>query len=259
MSRILWLSSRRHLGRHPWITVLSVVGVALGVAVVVAVDVASRSARVSFDLATEAIGGRATHRIVGGPGGVPEDVYTELRTELGMRSSAPVVEGRVAVGRRGRTMTLLGVDPLAEAPFRGYVEESGAASRLRPGTLLGRFLTDPGAALLAAPTAAAMGIAPGDDFSLVAAGRRHDMRLLDVVDPADPLTARGIENLVLVDIATAQELLGLRGRLSRIDLRLDEGASGDIERLIARSPPRDRRAAAATPPTSSPGPSASTS
>lgn len=236
MTRILPLASLRHLARHPWITVLSVVGVALGVAVVVAVDVSSRSARVSFELATEAIGGRATHQIVGGPAGVPEAIYTELRTELGLRSSAPVVEGRVAVGETGRTMTLLGVDPLAEAPFRGWADPTSAASRLAPGGLLGRFLTDPRAALLAGSTAAELGLAPGDAFPLVAAGRRHRMVLVEVLRPADPLEARGIENLLLVDIATAQELLGHEGRLSRIDLRLEEDSADAVGRLAAELP-----------------------
>ena len=43
-------SSLRHLLRHPWITTLSVIGVALGVAVVVAIDLSSTSARRSFDV-----------------------------------------------------------------------------------------------------------------------------------------------------------------------------------------------------------------
>lgn len=236
MSRILSLASRRHLGRHPWITVLSVLGVALGVAVVVAVDLASRSARISFELATETIGGRATHQIVGGPGGVPDEVYIDLRTVHGMRSSAPVVEGRVAIGERGRTMTLLGIDPLAEAPFRGYLDDAQADSRLQPGNLLGRFLTEPDAVLLAVTTAESLGLAPGDTFPLVAAGRRREMRLLEVLDPADPLQARGIESLVVVDIATAQELLGLAGRLSRIDLRLKESPKEEVARLAELLP-----------------------
>jgi hypothetical protein len=43
-------ASRRYLTRHPWQTWLSIVGIALGVAVVIAVDLANESARRGFRL-----------------------------------------------------------------------------------------------------------------------------------------------------------------------------------------------------------------
>ena len=58
---------------------MSILGVALGVAVVVAVDLANESARRGFLLSVEALSGRATHEVVGGPLGLPEAVYRELR------------------------------------------------------------------------------------------------------------------------------------------------------------------------------------
>ena len=93
MSAILWLSSFRYLIRHPGQVGLSVLGVALGVAVVVSIDLANQSAKRAFPLSIEAVAGRATHSIVGGPGGLSEDVYRRLRLEAGFRKVAPVVEG----------------------------------------------------------------------------------------------------------------------------------------------------------------------
>ena len=58
----------RHLTRHAWQAGLSIVGIAVGVAVVVAIDLANESARRAFELSTEAVAGRATHEVVGGPG-----------------------------------------------------------------------------------------------------------------------------------------------------------------------------------------------
>ena len=81
--------------------------------VAVAIDLANDSARRAFALATEAVTGRATHQIVGGPGGVPEAIYPRLRLALGAATIAPVVEGDVgAPDHPGRTFHLLGVDPL---------------------------------------------------------------------------------------------------------------------------------------------------
>ena len=55
MSAILWLSSLRYLIRHPWQVGLSVLGVALGVAVVVSIDLANQSAKRAFSRSIEAV------------------------------------------------------------------------------------------------------------------------------------------------------------------------------------------------------------
>ncbi len=44
------------------------------------------------ELATEAVTGRATHQISGGPSGLDEGLYRELRLALGVRSAALVDE-----------------------------------------------------------------------------------------------------------------------------------------------------------------------
>ena len=65
--KTFWNIGWRYLTRHPWQSVLMIVGITLGVAVVVAVDLANASASRAFDLSTETVAGRATHEIVGGP------------------------------------------------------------------------------------------------------------------------------------------------------------------------------------------------
>jgi len=85
----------RDLVRRPLHTGLLVVGVALGVAVVVAIDLAAGAARLAFARSAQAVTGRATHQVRGGPAGLPEDLYRQLRVEHGLRPSAPVVEGVV--------------------------------------------------------------------------------------------------------------------------------------------------------------------
>ena len=122
MTRPLARIALRYLRRHPWQLTLAVLGIALGVAVAVSIDLANESARRAFALATEAVTGRATHQIVGGPSGLADELYRALRVDLGARAAAPVLTGDVAASDfPGRAFTVLGVDPFAEAPFRPYL------------------------------------------------------------------------------------------------------------------------------------------
>ncbi len=108
--------------RRPWLTLLLIISVALGVAVVVAVDLANASATRAFQLSTQVIVGKATHQIVGGAGGIDDDVYLNLRRAQGFRNAAPIVEGYgSAVELGGQTVRILGIDLLAEPPFRTYI------------------------------------------------------------------------------------------------------------------------------------------
>ncbi|HKK26037.1 MAG TPA: hypothetical protein VJ941_10435, partial [Gracilimonas sp.] len=120
---LLWLSSFRFLLRHPWHFGLSILGVALGVAVVVSIDLSNSSAEKAFELSTEAVTGKATHQIRGAAEDLDESVYPSIRIEAGVRQSSPVVEGYATIDGLNRTVQVLGVDPIAEAPFRDFASQ----------------------------------------------------------------------------------------------------------------------------------------
>src|SRR5215470_14164384 len=99
----LWAASFRHLLRHPAQLALALIGLSLGVATIIAVDIATASSRRAFELSMDTVNGAATHEIVGGPQGIDERLYVELRTrELvpgqAQPSLAPVVDGYVMIG-----------------------------------------------------------------------------------------------------------------------------------------------------------------
>lgn len=228
--------ARGHALHRPLQSILLVAGVALGVAVVVAIDLANESALAAFNLSTEAVSGRATHRIVGGAEGLDEALYVRLRTDpaIDARASAPVVEGYVTVAELGgRPMTLLGLDPFAEPPFRAFFDAGGAL----PTEALGALLAVPGTVLVAADVAAEAGVAAGGALTADVAGRPVRLTVAAVLDPPDDLSRRALAGLVLADIATAQEVLGRVGRLDRIDLVFPEGGTAGLDALSAALPP----------------------
>jgi putative ABC transport system permease protein len=215
MIAFLARASYRDLLRHPWQVLLAAVGIGLGVAVVTAVDLTRASAQKALADATASIVGRTTHQIVGGPQGLNEKLYASLRRSGVVRELAPVIEARVRlVDRDGPSLRLLGVDPLAEAPFRGYwARREGASVDAR------RLMTQPGTALVSRAVLDRSGFQLGGKLRIAHAGQAV-LEIIGVLDPQGKYPALAGTDLAVVDIATAQESLGMLGRLTRIDVIL---------------------------------------
>ncbi|HSJ05762.1 MAG TPA: FtsX-like permease family protein [Longimicrobiales bacterium] len=221
MSPLLLRAGLRHHLRHPWQLALALIGVALGVTVVVAVDMAIASAGRAFRLSTEAVTGRATHEVLGGPAGLPESMYVSLRVDAGLNRVAPVLDRIVKAPDHGdAVLRLLGVDPFAEAPFRSWI--SGSTSGLDAGMLIARR-----ALLLEAGTAARLGVTAGDSIAIAAGTRLTTAVVGGILDMDDPLARRALADVALADIATAQEIAGAVGVLDRIEIMVAEGPDGD--------------------------------
>lgn len=219
---ILWRAGLRNVLRHPWLAVLAVVGVALGVAVVTAVDYANEAAQHAFRIAAETVAGRATHQVVGGPAGLPEEVYRRIRVEQGYRASAPVVAAPLQLsGKPGATFQLIGIDPFSEPPVRSF------STHFTDQSVLTSLMTRPGAVLMLRETAAQYGIRRGSTFAVDAAGKTRQLVLAGYLEAPDQVTALGLASVLVCDISSAQEVLGQTGRLSRIDLVLPGGGAGE--------------------------------
>ncbi|MFZ4816366.1 MAG: ABC transporter permease [Phototrophicaceae bacterium] len=218
--------ARRNLSRRLLQSVLFVLGVALGVAMVVSIDLANLSAKRGFLLSTRSLTGEATHQVIGGMDGLPTDLYRQLRVELGLRQSAPVVEGYVPVAELGgQPLRLLGVDAFADAPFRSYLTNVSVSSEvnLNAADALNRFVATPNTVLMSETLANRFGIRPGDSLTLTLEGGAVSLRVVGTLNPEDAASAQALENLLLADIATAQAVIGQPGRISRIDLILPDG------------------------------------
>ncbi|MEJ2710152.1 MAG: ABC transporter permease [Anaerolineales bacterium] len=236
--RTFWNLGWRYVVRHPWQSILMVLGITLGVAVMVAIDLANASASRAFDLSTETVAGRATHQIVGGPQGLEEGLYTQLKRAGMAAPMAPVLSTYVSSPQLGeRPFQLLGVDPFAEPPFRSYLGGTGGgAEAARPAPAIGdltRLLTEPGAVLVSTDVAERYGLSScgadspeGDcQITLEIDGTPQAAFVSGLLEPSDNLSRRALDNLILADIATAQELTGRIGKLDRIDVILPEKGS----------------------------------
>lgn len=212
---------------------LSVLGVALGVAVVVSIDLANSSAGRAFELSAETVTGTATHQVTGATGALADSVYRTLRVDDRVRPSAPVVEGYASVDRSDRTFQVVGIDPFADAPFRPYLG-TGPGGDFD----LSTFMTQD-AALLSAPTADELDVAPGDTLRTEVEGTTRSLIVGGLIEPEDERTRRALANLLVVDVSTAQGLFDLQDQLSRIDLILpseDAARTAALEQIRAALP-----------------------
>jgi putative ABC transport system permease protein len=228
VSRLLSRSGRRFFARHPWQYALAVAGVALGVAVVLGVDLAGASARRAFDVSTEMVVGRATHQVLPRSGRLEEGLYPELRAAMRRHgepaAAAPAVEGALTLPG-GRRVVLVGLDPFVEAPFRDELTAfSGDLDLLA-------LLTTPGAVAVPAPLAEELGVARGDRIEAVTAEGAVELLVAGRLEP-DAERSAAAAGYVFADIATAQELLGMTGALSRIDLIVSSDVAAGLAALM---------------------------
>lgn len=238
--RVMW----QHIRRRPTQSILFIVGVMIGVAMMVAIDIANNSAKKAFELSTESVVGKATHQITGGTRGLDEAVYTQIRRDIGWQQSAPVVTGFVIVEELDeQPLNLFGIDPFTEQPFRNYVTASGdldVGSDDEEAELiaLGRFLVEPNTVLMGETLADRYGVQPGDSLSLLYGDKVSIVTVIGLLRTSDQLTEQALQSLLIADISTAQEVFDQEGRLSRIDLIVDENSTAgqavlaDIEGIL---------------------------
>ena len=187
----------------------------------VSIDLAIQSSREAFHISTEAVAGRATHRLVGSGAGIPDSVFAAVRLNQGIRTSAPVVEGYVTSPRLpGRPLRVLGVDPFSEAGFRPFI--LGGSSGLDVTALLSRRRT----VFLGADLARALHVGEGNVFPVQVEGRPATLEVAGILVPSDELSRRAVQDLLIMDVGQGQELLEMVGRLSWIDLALSDGPEG---------------------------------
>ncbi len=124
IGRLLRTVSVPHFGEHKIRTSLTVLGIALGVAVLIAVVLVNRSIVASFGATIDSVSGKANLQVTGG-GGFEEEVVEKVRATPGVFKVAPVLTQTTPVrlpGQQGDQLLLVGVDFLGEDDeyFREY-------------------------------------------------------------------------------------------------------------------------------------------
>ena len=209
----------RPVFREPARLALTVLAVALGVAVVLAIDLAGDAAAGSFHSSMETLAGDNDLEIVAS-GGVPESVLATLVEQPYTLRITPRMEDFVVDTRTGETLPLIGLDLIAEGSryFSQNSFEAASPNQKQSVAEAVRELEDPTSIWVSASLAKT----PGEHLKLLINDRIADCVVRGVLPDASVK-----DGAVLMDIAAAQRVLNRFGRVDRILIKLPAG--GNIE------------------------------
>lgn len=247
MLRLFRWITLRHLHRDWGRTLLTLLGVAVGVAVFVSVRLANTSAMASFSDTVDAIAGSANLQITADSEGFDERIFPAVRSTPGVLAAAPIVQLYTRArpgappepsagseeddGPYRETLLFMGVDLLLETPFARYTQ---AGEGQNTGAAL-TLLADPTGIAITETLAKRHGLTLGDTLTVLSTGRPVGLTVRYVLESEELQHALG-GNVVLMDIGSLQEVFKRYGKLDRIDLLVDpaqrEAVTERIKRLL---------------------------
>src|SRR5262249_35718699 len=127
-SPTFWKYATWPMLRRPGRTLLTLFGIALGVATIVAVTLTTQATRSAYQEMFAAVTGRASLEVVAeGFGGFDDAVVARLNNVPGIKAAVPVIQSPAAlVGKAGPAPVLvIGIDPDGDGAAREYVLDRG--------------------------------------------------------------------------------------------------------------------------------------
>jgi putative ABC transport system permease protein len=222
----------RHARRHWVLAALNIFAVGLGVAVYVAISIANGSAARSFEAGVDVVAGKAQLEV---RGALNDAIFPAIQHASGIRAATPVIEQLATLpAYPGEYLRVLGIDIFTNDPFRTF--EIGSDGRAFD---LDRWLASPDGIAVSDEFAAAHHLKPGDKLSLMIDSRPRDFTILFLIPMRNAVAGASGVPIAAMDIGWAQEAFGMRGRLSSIQLLLDDPAQAEpvARQLSALVPP----------------------
>ena len=224
MLALLRTFSWPELRRHPWRSAAAVLAVMLGVALAFSVQLINSSALDEFSSAVRSAGGEPDLQLRAAQGGFDENLLATVAADTRVALAMPVLElqtqALAADGQR-RALRIVGIDALAAPAIAPQLMPVASDAQDRMALFApGRVFLNPAARALFA----------GDTLSLQAGLALKPARIAGTVRAGGP-------PLAVMDVGAAQDFFGRGGELTRLDLRLQPGASSTALLRELKLPP----------------------
>ncbi len=204
----------QHRGR----LALSLLAIALGVALGYAVQLVNQAAINEFAAAVQTLFGEADLAVRGPRAGFDESLYPRLASLPEVAVASPVFELDARLPGRRDALKILGLDIFRAAQIQPFLAGGEIADRLD-------FLR-PDRIFLSGAAAEWLGLKKGDALSIQVGLRVISLQVAGTLDDGRR------QRFAVVDLGAAQAIFARPGVLNRIDLRLRPGA--DPQRLAGR-------------------------
>lgn len=207
----------RPLFREPVRMALTILAVAIGVSVVLAIELAGNAAIGSFHSSMETLAGEYTLEIVA-VGGVPDSVVAMLATQPVLLRISPRLEDFATLLESNETLPLIGIDMIAEGSQYAPADQAHPASKTAaaPVETVIRRLEEATSVWVGS----SLNKKPGQQIELLI----NDETRLATVRGVYP-DSNGGQSAIVMDLAGAERVLRRPGGLDRILLQIPENAS----------------------------------
>ena len=221
MLRLLRTVSWRHLKLHRVRTLLTFLGIALGVAVIVAIAIVNRSLTTSFQSTIDQIAGKAVLQVANGESGVREDLFPVIRDTPGVQDAAAAVDGFLPVsGVAAERLYVYGVDLLTDFAIRDH-QFAGGGFEFDQAL---DFIAAPDSIALTETFADRLDLSLGSNLTVVTSRGKQTYKVRALLKEEGTAKVFG-GNFALMDLPVAQRAFGKQGKLDIVDLTVEPGAN----------------------------------
>lgn len=207
----------RPMAQEPVRTGVTALCVSIGVAVVVAIELAGQASAGSFRSSMESLQGTSSYEI-SQVGGLPDEVFSELSRLREPLRFAPRVEGYASELESGERFPLFGVDLVGDLALHSEIQDGPPdLSELSQARLV--WVSE------------ALRQEPGGSIRLAIGDTVEEFKVAGILrdSSGEPDSA---QRVALMDIALAQRAMGREGHLDRIYVEIPEAGDRDWESLI---------------------------
>lgn len=219
----------RELRRRPGRTVLTLLGIVIGVQALVAIPLTIQTTRHTNRSLFEGMTGRAALEVVPfGQGGFAPGLAVDMEEVEAVSAAVSVIQSTAAIwGPSGLIPVMtLGIDLDRDSEVRDYTLKRGS------------FLTGDGQVLLEGSVAESLGFDVGSTLRLLAPSGTTQLEVVGLLEPRGA-AAVSAGAVAIMPLATSQQLYRLDGQVNSLNLVLAEGADPDEVALAVagRLPP----------------------
>ncbi|MCO6510892.1 MAG: ABC transporter permease [Aridibacter famidurans] len=215
----LALVTRRQWKGHKLRTLLTVFGIAIGVATYFAVQASTHTIFRAFEKTTEKIAGKAEIQVFAGETGFDEKYLAAVRDTQGVAVAEPALE-MIGKTESGESLLLIGLDTTSDLELHSEIVPEQLVSIDDPL----KFINEPDSIAVSREFAERKGLAENSVLKLRTQSGTKEFTVRGFFKPVGVGELFG-GNVAVMDLYSMQGVFGREGLIDRIDLKTDDSAS----------------------------------